>query len=388
MQIDFNLLVIFQFLAVFQGITAAGLLLSRRSGVTARQWLGLLILALTLQSCNSLLINTGIYRDHHELYFMPLFFSWSYGPLLYFYIKNSAVPQSGFLKANAKHFIPVALQFLGYCVIFFTDLPTKTWFWLNVHKPYTRFLDNIVAVILILIYVKIALPYMKQTDQRFRRFLWVLLTFFVVAGLDALINPIYLPPNAPRFYLMELLLPVLSYWLALAIYWREQQTAKAQHQRVAVNEAQLNLIVSTVEGEQLYLNPELTLPDLAQRVNLNTNMVSQSLNNGLGINFNDFINQYRVNAFKQRIENGEHLTHSLLGVAFGCGFNSKNTFNRAFRKQMNLSPSEYIAGLNTKYPTSTVASTTTSSTTNLQEKAGSRDATLGTQPLEAKKSDQ
>jgi AraC-like DNA-binding protein len=342
MQIDFNLLVAFQFIVVFQGFTTAWLLLRRSEGITAQCWLGVLVLALTLQSCNSLLISTGIYRDHHDLYFMPLFFSWSYGPLLFFYIKNSVLPQEVPLRKYGWHFVPVAIQAAFYTTVFFTDLATKAWIWENIHKPYTRFIDNYVAVAMVFAYVWSALPYMSQTDLRFRRFSWILLAFFAISAIEPMFNPLYLPPRFPRFYLLELLLPVLSYWLALAIYWREKSPEPTPLQRAAVNTVQVQQIVELMEKERLYLNPELTMPDVARHVGLNSGVVSQCINAGLGLSFNDFINAYRVQAFIQKIEKGEHHTHSLLGVALDSGFNSKNTFNRAFKKKTGMAPSEYI----------------------------------------------
>jgi AraC-like DNA-binding protein len=63
------------------------------------------------------------------------------------------------------------------------------------------------------------------------------------------------------------------------------------------------------------------------------------------MNFNDYINHHRVESVKKAFTNGEHKTTTLLGIAYDCGFNSKATFNRAFKKNTGLSPKEYIAKL-------------------------------------------
>ena len=60
------------------------------------------------------------------------------------------------------------------------------------------------------------------------------------------------------------------------------------------------------------------------------------------MNFNDFINHYRIEAVKEKLSAGEHNTTTLLGIAYDCGFNSKATFNRAFKKSTTLSPNEYL----------------------------------------------
>jgi AraC-like DNA-binding protein len=60
------------------------------------------------------------------------------------------------------------------------------------------------------------------------------------------------------------------------------------------------------------------------------------------LNFNDFVNLYRIKALMQKLEEREHDIQTLLSLAFECGFNSKSTFNRAFKRYTTLSPKEYI----------------------------------------------
>lgn len=98
-----------------------------------------------------------------------------------------------------------------------------------------------------------------------------------------------------------------------------------------------------ITDENLYQNPELTLNDVAKKLNTNVALVSKVINQGFGLNFNDYINKYRIEAIKKRFENGEHKKSTLLGLAFDSGFNSKATFNRAFKKSTGLSPKEFLS---------------------------------------------
>jgi AraC-like DNA-binding protein len=66
------------------------------------------------------------------------------------------------------------------------------------------------------------------------------------------------------------------------------------------------------------------------------------INQGFRLNFNDLINQYRIEAVKQKLKAGEQKTQTLLGIAYDCGFNSKATFNRAFKKATGQSPKEWL----------------------------------------------
>ncbi len=90
-----------------------------------------------------------------------------------------------------------------------------------------------------------------------------------------------------------------------------------------------------------YLNPELTLSDLAKQLKTNTSIVSAVINHVFDKNFNDFVNEYRINEFKNQVNNPKNKHLSLLGVALDCGFNSKSTFNRACKKLTGKLPSQW-----------------------------------------------
>ena len=93
--------------------------------------------------------------------------------------------------------------------------------------------------------------------------------------------------------------------------------------------------------EKPYLESELSLADLARRLRTNPVVLSQVINAGVGRNFNDFVNSYRVEAFKEAVRKPQNQHLSLLGIALDCGFNSKATFNRAFKKFTGLLPKEF-----------------------------------------------
>lgn len=93
--------------------------------------------------------------------------------------------------------------------------------------------------------------------------------------------------------------------------------------------------------EKPYLEPELSLADLARRMHTNPALLSQVINAGAGKNFNDFVNEYRVEEFKRQVRLPSNTHLSFLGLALDCGFNSKATFNRAFKKFTGASPKEF-----------------------------------------------
>jgi AraC-like DNA-binding protein len=119
-----------------------------------------------------------------------------------------------------------------------------------------------------------------------------------------------------------------------------------------VTEADSNLlnewkpkIVQLVKQEKAYEDPELSLMQMAKRLRISPSSLSRVINQGFGKNFNDFINQYRIEAVKEKLQAGEQKTQTLLGIAYDCGFNSKATFNRAFKKATAVSPKEWMEKL-------------------------------------------
>jgi AraC-like DNA-binding protein len=92
--------------------------------------------------------------------------------------------------------------------------------------------------------------------------------------------------------------------------------------------------------EQPWLEPELTLAELAHRLRTNTSLLSHVINTGCGQNFNDFVNSYRVAEAERKLRDPRLAHYSLVGIALECGFNSKSTFNRVFKKLTVRTPGE------------------------------------------------
>jgi AraC-like DNA-binding protein len=94
-----------------------------------------------------------------------------------------------------------------------------------------------------------------------------------------------------------------------------------------------------VQAEGWWRDPDLSLADLAARLAVNTHHLSRGLNEGLGVNFASFINGLRAEAVAQALKAGR--PEDLLGLALEAGFNSKASFNRAFKAALGVSPSDY-----------------------------------------------
>ncbi|MEQ9378136.1 MAG: helix-turn-helix domain-containing protein [Imperialibacter sp.] len=111
-----------------------------------------------------------------------------------------------------------------------------------------------------------------------------------------------------------------------------------QHRQLASD------IKKLMEEEKLYRTAGLTLLDLCAKVKSNKQYVSEAINLVFGKNFYDFVNEYRLKEFTDKLESQEDQNLTLLGIASNAGFNSKATFNAVFKKHYGVTPSEYQRG--------------------------------------------
>ncbi|MEP6793080.1 MAG: helix-turn-helix domain-containing protein [Saprospiraceae bacterium] len=91
-----------------------------------------------------------------------------------------------------------------------------------------------------------------------------------------------------------------------------------------------------------FLDPDLSLRSLAAQIDMHPNQLSWLLNESLGKNFNEFINQYRIEAFKQISLDPAKSHLTLTGLAYESGFNSKTVFNTYFKKETGMTPKEFM----------------------------------------------
>jgi AraC-like DNA-binding protein len=93
--------------------------------------------------------------------------------------------------------------------------------------------------------------------------------------------------------------------------------------------------------EQVYLQSDLTLPQLAARLDCSVNHLSQAINAGFGVGFFDFINQYRIQEATGMLRRDKPRAPAILNIALSVGFNSTSTFYAAFKKTTGQTPAQY-----------------------------------------------
>lgn len=97
-----------------------------------------------------------------------------------------------------------------------------------------------------------------------------------------------------------------------------------------------------MEVDKVFLDPSLSLPELAQKLHTNVHLLSRTINDGFDKNFRDFVNHYRVMSFIEKVNKEGYKNHTFLGIALDVGFNSKSSFNRSFKKITGKTPREHF----------------------------------------------
>ena len=103
----------------------------------------------------------------------------------------------------------------------------------------------------------------------------------------------------------------------------------------------LDHLLTYMEDEKPYRDSNIRMDDIANALDIPSHHLSQIINELLEVNFNEFINAYRVEEVKQKLRNPAHAHLNILALAFDAGFNSKTSFNRIFKQFTGKTPSLY-----------------------------------------------
>lgn len=400
MQIPFTPLVVFLVAVIAQAVFAAGLLGLARANPLPNRFLALLMLAIALWLLDGFFRAANIYGQNPNWYFAPIYYSLAFGPLLYFYVRSLVNHGFRWRRAYWWHFGPVLVQAGLYGWLRLQDYDTRNWFWQTVHRPYTYRVEFIGTFLSLAVYLALSLRLLRQyrrwlvdnfsevSQLRLRWLRTLLLAVAVVSGqwlVEVVLRELF--GIYYRFDFSTELLGVLVFLIgvvglqqpdmhAVRFVPEETEPTQAAAQKLpfqgpapapaapqpvasvaaengpkptappvaapAVDAAVLARIRQALETDGLYLNPTLTLAELAAHTGLAPKLLSFTINQGFGQSFNDLVNGYRVAEVKRRLATPDAQRLTLLGIAFESGFNSKTTFNRIFKQVTGVAPSAYL----------------------------------------------
>ena len=102
------------------------------------------------------------------------------------------------------------------------------------------------------------------------------------------------------------------------------------------------LITNTMENEKLYLNSDFTIDIFSKHLNVSRTYISQVINEKFNMNFNNYINEYRIKEARRVLTDEANKNLTIETIALSIGFGSKSSFNSAFKKYTGITPSFYM----------------------------------------------
>ncbi len=299
-----------------------------------------------------------------------------FGPAVYFYFRSQVNRSFQFTKKHLWHLLPYALYFF-YNLFFYVQGPAAVQQFQESHlSQVTNYIYNALLFVSYAYYFRLCLRIYRAyrawslnqySDAElisfswFRNFIYAMIFWIVFRQImwafDALFELSFY-----QDWWWNLALVAVAVYIGLTgltqrqpanIYFEslpdtrksttdteleEVKNEVADHEKVVLSQK----LAQVMSEERLYLQPELTLRELAKHLNTNASLLSATINQVFGQNFNDYINALRIEEFIRAFRKAENRNYTMLALAFDAGFNSKATFNRAFKKAKGCAPKAYF----------------------------------------------
>jgi AraC-like DNA-binding protein len=116
---------------------------------------------------------------------------------------------------------------------------------------------------------------------------------------------------------------------------------ESNQSRSLISNEEVEKLTSYMESEKPYLNPSLSIRNLSEEIEMNSRDLSVLINKNLNKHFFDFVNEYRINEAMNILKNPEKKDFTVLEILYEVGFNSKSSFNTAFKKYTGFTPTQF-----------------------------------------------
>jgi len=297
--------------------------------------------------------------------FVPFFYL--LGPLYFFYIKTTLNGNPGLNKWSFIHLIPALICFLTILPFYMKsgaeklalyDAPKPEDFRLESNRIFfygSIFLSALWYTLQALSLIKTR---QKTADGRTHRSLTTQLQwlknytkaflFFLFCFLLAQL--IFIFTDFHQYYVMLSTVLLFSILIHFVGYWAIKESRILSAQPASRSTAKLSAdqtmklkteVIRILEQEEVYLKSDLSTKYFCERLQVNSQYFSRLINSEFDCSFTHLINSYRIEKSKRMIKDPNYSHLSLLGIAIESGFNTKNTFTRAFKRHTGMTPSEF-----------------------------------------------
>ena len=300
--------------------------------------------------------------------YLQLELIYAFGPSIYLYTKSLTDKSFQFQKQDWLHFALPLLELLYYRTPLFRNgaisLSKNVVTSENLLYQMVQWGGMISLVVYLALTFYVLLNYKKWLRNNFSNFenrtlLWlekpvlIYLSFCIVWIPTRIIDILLLNETMKPYYfnIGFLSLAVITCWIGFKGYLTTHSSTVGFLKNKTTNpiqeftEADLTTTAKSLQqkllAEKLYLDSDLSLSAFSKSTGYSQKKISRALNHSLRLNFHEFVNNYRVDAFKQNLQKEEFAHLSLLGIAFESGFGSKSSFNLVFKSHTGLTPKKY-----------------------------------------------
>lgn len=289
-----------------------------------------------------------------------------YGPLFYLYARGVIFKDFRLSGATLLHLTPYLL--LTASLLSFGNLmPGTTEEFLAIELPWQYY--TIGALIYTHFFVYLGLTYLtlwkyrriikneySQIDQINLDWLSFSLNSFGLLTIVSLIHNFIAPAKNVYVFMVTLVLLLLYIFYFVnrvilkalrqpEIFAGIGQNETARYQGSSLTAGQLEeyrqKLLTLLRTDKPFLNPQVSLSDLSEKLSISSKNLSQVINQTFGKNFFDFINSYRIQEVQHILNDSRDDKMTILEAMYEAGFNSKSSFNTAFKKETGQTPSEF-----------------------------------------------
>ncbi len=292
------------------------------------------------------------------------------GPLVYFYVRSITLSSFRFHWKQLLHSIPYLLVLTSLLI------QDSTYTGEELQELVDVFMAGEMPVsfpwiIRFIVYVSHLLLYLYLTRQTLRkttgdeeesylvslkeRITWVTKitgSFYLIAPILALAT-VYMAwtktYTADGNFIITTALSAIIYLIGYQALIHNQTVLPGFDTRYAsvklTSDAKDNLLEKLMlkfEQEKVFTNPDIKLSSLADQLNTHPHVLSRIINTQLNQSFSELLNKYRIEEFKKKAVDPDFAHFSIIGIAYEVGYNSKSSFNTAFKKQTGLTPSQFL----------------------------------------------
>lgn len=310
-----------------------------------------------------------IFNEPNNLLVASRQFSYLQMPILYLYLLS--VCYSDF-KLKWKHILHITPYILGNLIMFprfyMGSIAQKTLLFENFNSLFESYFAHSVLHIQSIIYLTACFITLKHVKKIFKQnysgsaiitynWLFQLILFTsLLYGFAFVKNILKFSGNYSFFeishYILVISVLIVVCWYVLKALKYPQLFAgvdsklqlvsnSIEKQKNTENKEELQKLSLFMKSQKPYLNPSLSLRHLAEKIQMNSRDLSVLINQDLNKHFFDFINEYRIEEAKKILKDQTKKEFTVLEILYEVGFNSKSSFNTAFKKHTGMTPTQF-----------------------------------------------